>query len=176
MDQIPGSGTRVLLGQAGQGREQLPARRGGEDQRLEARIESLEMAFRMQTEAQEVFDLNRETKATREAYGSGQFANGCLVARRLVESGVRMVQVYYGNGQPWDDHGNIKAHADKARNVDQPIAALIRDLKQRDLLKDTLIVWGGEFGRRVPRSGALPRDLALPKQNGVQLLGDPARP
>lgn len=123
------------------------ARRGGVDQRLEARIESLEMAFRMQTEAQEVFDLNRETKATREAYGSGQFANGCLVARRLVESGVRMVQVYYGNGQPWDDHGNIKAHADKARNVDQPIAALIRDLKQRDLLKDTLIVWGGEFGR-----------------------------
>lgn len=121
--------------------------RGGKDNRLEARIESLEMAFRMQTEAQEVFDLSRETKSTREAYGTGQFANGCLAARRLVESGVRMVQVYYGNGQPWDDHGNIKAHADKAKNVDQPIAALIKDLKQRDLLKDTLIVWGGEFGR-----------------------------
>ena len=122
-------------------------KRGGSDNRLEARIESLEMAFRMQTEAQQVFDLNKETKETRESYGTGQFANGCLAARRLVESGVRMVQVYYGNGQPWDDHGNIKAHADKARNVDQPIAALIKDLKQRDLLKDTLIVWGGEFGR-----------------------------
>lgn len=123
------------------------ARRGGKDNRLEARIESLEMAFRMQTEAQEVFDLGKETKETRDSYGSGQFANGCLAARRLIESGVRMVQVYYGNGQPWDDHGNIKAHADKARNVDKPIAALIKDLKQRDLLKDTLIVWGGEFGR-----------------------------
>ena len=122
-------------------------RRGGQDNRLEARIESLEMAFRMQTEAQTVFDLAKESKETREAYGSGQFANGCLAARRLVESGVRMVQVYYGNGQPWDDHGNIKSHADKAKNVDQPIAALINDLKQRDLLKDTLIVWGGEFGR-----------------------------
>lgn len=123
------------------------ARRGGQDNRLEARIQSLEMAFRMQTEAQDVFDLSRETKTSRESYGNGQFANGCLLARRLVERGVRMVQVYYGNGQPWDDHGDIKAHADKARNVDQPIAALLKDLKERDLLKDTLIVWGGEFGR-----------------------------
>jgi hypothetical protein len=123
------------------------ARRGGRDNRLEARIESLEMAFRMQSEAQDVFDLAQETQQTRETYGAGQFANGCLVARRLVESGVRMVQLYYGNGQPWDDHGDIKAHASKAKDVDQPIAALIRDLKQRDLLKDTLIVWGGEFGR-----------------------------
>ena len=121
--------------------------RGGQDHRLDARIESLEMAFRMQAEAQDVFDLGKETKEIREAYGTGQFANGCLAARRLVESGVRMVQVYYGNGQPWDDHGNIKSHADKAKNVDQPIAALIKDLKQRDLLKDTLIIWGGEFGR-----------------------------
>ena len=104
-------------------------RRGGRDNPLEARIESLEMAFRMQTEAQEVFDLNQETKATRSDYGPGQFANACLAARRLVERGVRMVQVYYGNGQPWDDHGNIKLHTDKAKNVDQPIAALIRDLK-----------------------------------------------
>ncbi|MDG2220474.1 MAG: DUF1501 domain-containing protein, partial [Rubripirellula sp.] len=123
------------------------AERGGADNRLEARIESLEMAFRMQSEAQEVFDLSRETKQTREAYGSGQFANGCLAARRLVENGVRMVQVYYGNGQPWDDHGDIKSHASKAKNVDQPVAALINDLKQRGLFKDTLIVWGGEFGR-----------------------------
>ncbi len=122
-------------------------RRGGRDNPLEARIESLEMAFRMQTEAQQVFDLKQETKETQDAYGSGQFANACLAARRLVESGVRMVQVYYGDGQPWDDHGDIKAHADKAKDVDQPIAALINDLKARDLLKDTLIIWGGEFGR-----------------------------
>jgi hypothetical protein len=122
-------------------------RRGGQDNRLEARIESFEMAFRMQTEAQTVFDLAKESKETRAAYGSGQFANGCLAARRLVESGVRMVQVYFGNGQPWDDHGDIKQHANKAKDVDQPIAALINDLKARDLLKDTLIVWGGEFGR-----------------------------
>ena len=122
-------------------------RRGGRDNPLEARIESLEMAFRMQTEAQEVFDLNQETKGTRSDYGSGQFANACLAARRLVERGVRMVQVYYGNGQPWDDHGNIKLHRDKAKNVDQPIAALLRDLKARDLLDDTLVIWGGEFGR-----------------------------
>src|SRR6056297_126019 len=122
-------------------------RRGGQDNRLEARIESLEIALRMQSEAQEVFDLERETQTTRDAYGSGQFGRGCLAARRLVESGVRMVQVYYGNGQPWDDHGDIKAHADKAKNVDQPIAALLNDLKQRGLLQDTLVIWGGEFGR-----------------------------
>jgi hypothetical protein len=122
-------------------------RRGGHDNPLEARIESLEMAFRMQTEAQQVFDLKQETKETQEAYGPGKFAEACLAARRLVESGVRMVQVYYGDGQPWDDHEDIKAHANKAKDVDQPIAALINDLKARDLLKDTLIIWGGEFGR-----------------------------
>ncbi len=134
------------------------ARRGGRDNRLEARIQSLEMAFRMQTEAQQVFDLNQETKQTREAYGGGQFANGCLAARRLVESGVRMVQVYYGNGQPWDDHGNIKMHADKAKNVDQPIAALIKDLKQRGLLDDTLVFWKTEFGRMPSTQGSKGRD------------------
>ena len=121
--------------------------RGGKSNPLESRIESMEMAFRMQTEAQDVFDLTKETQATRDAYGTGQFADACLASRRLVESGVRMVQVFYGNGQPWDDHGDIKNHAQKAKMVDQPIAALIKDLKQRDLLKDTLIVWGGEFGR-----------------------------
>jgi uncharacterized protein (DUF1501 family) len=133
-------------------------RRGGVDNPLEARIQSLEMAFRMQTEAQEVFDLSRETKETREAYGSGEFANGCLAARRLVERGVRMVQVFYGNGQPWDDHENISSHADKARAVDQPIAALLEDLKERGLLEDTLVLWGGEFGRTPVSEGAKGRD------------------
>ncbi|MEY3173358.1 MAG: hypothetical protein RLZZ436_1272 [Planctomycetota bacterium] len=128
------------------------------DNPLEARIQSLEMAFRMQTEAQEVFDLSRESKSTREAYGSGEFANGCLAARRLVERGVRMVQVFYGSGQPWDDHENIASHADKARAVDQPIAALLADLKERGLLEDTLVLWGGEFGRTPVSEGSKGRD------------------
>lgn len=132
--------------------------RGGNDNPLESRIQSMEMAFRMQTEAQEVFDLGQETQATRDAYGKGEFADGCLAARRLVERGVRMVQVFYGNGQPWDDHDNIASHADKARAVDQPIAALINDLKARGLFEDTLILWGGEFGRTPVSEGAKGRD------------------
>ena len=132
--------------------------RGGVDNPLEARIQSMEMAFRMQTEAQEVFDLNQETQATRDAYGKGEFADGCLAARRLVERGVRMVQVFYGNGQPWDDHDNIADHAKKAQAVDQPIAALIKDLKSRGLFEDTLILWGGEFGRTPVSEGAKGRD------------------
>lgn len=132
--------------------------RGGNDNPLEARIQSLEMAFRMQTEAQDVFDLGQETQATRDAYGKGEFADGCLAARRLVERGVRMVQVFYGNGQPWDDHENIADHAKKAKAVDQPIAALIKDLKARGLFEDTLILWGGEFGRTPVSEGAKGRD------------------
>jgi Protein of unknown function (DUF1501) len=133
-------------------------RRGGSDNPLEARIQSLEMAFRMQSEAQEAFDISRETKTTRNLYGAGQFADGCLLARRLVERGVRMVQLYYGNDQPWDDHADIKNHAKLAHNVDQPIAALIRDLKHRGLFEETLIVWGGEFGRTPASEGAKGRD------------------
>ncbi len=133
-------------------------RRGGADNALESRIQSMEMAFRMQTEAQEVFDLSRETKQTRDAYGNGEFANGCLAARRLVERGVRMVQLFYGNGQPWDDHGNIADHRGKAQAVDQPIAALINDLKERGLFEETLILWGGEFGRTPVSEGSMGRD------------------
>lgn len=130
----------------------------GEDAQLEGRIASLEMAFRMQFEAQEAFDLQKETQATRELYGNGQFANGCLLARRLVERGVRMVQVYYGGGQPWDDHGDIMNHKNHAQQSDQAIAALLTDLKSRGLLQDTLIVWGGEFGRTPSSEGAKGRD------------------
>lgn len=132
--------------------------RGGQDSNLETRIQSMEMAFRMQFEAQEVFDLGRESQATRDMYGKGEFANACLTARRLVESGVRMVQVYYGNGQPWDDHENISGHADKARNSDQAVAALLTDLKSRGLLEDTLVLWGGEFGRTPVSEGSMGRD------------------
>ncbi len=132
--------------------------RGGDDQ-LEARIQSLEIAYRMQTEAQEAFDVSREPVKTREAYGKGYFADACLAARRLVERGVRMVQVFYGNGQPWDDHSEVeKGHRAKAKDTDKPIAALIRDLKQLGLLDETLILWGGEFGRTPTSEGASGRD------------------
>ena len=132
--------------------------RAGDDQ-LESRIQSLEVAFSMQTEAQDAFDISKEAESTREQYGKGQFNDSCLVARRLVERGVRMVQVFYGSGQPWDDHGNIeKGHRDKAGKSDKPIAALLRDLKQRGLLEDTLVLWGGEFGRTPVSEGQNGRD------------------
>lgn len=132
--------------------------RQGDDQ-LDARIQSLEMAFRMQMEAQDAFDIAQETKSTRDLYGNGRFADSCLVARRLVERGVRMVQVFYGNGQPWDDHGNIASgHRNKAKDSDQAIAALLRDLKNRGLLDETLVLWGGEFGRTPTSEGADGRD------------------
>ena len=128
------------------------------DLNLEARIQSLEVAYGMQFEAQEAFDITRESQETLKAYGEGQFANGCLVARRLVERGVRMVQIYYGAGQPWDAHGNIMDHKRDAGKSDQPIAALITDLKQRGLLEDTLIIWGGEFGRTPTAQGKTGRN------------------
>ena len=115
---------------------------------MSARIDAMETAFRMQFQASEAFDLSHESAKSQEAYGSGHFANGCLLARRLVERGVRFVQVYYGNGQPWDTHSaHNKTVTKLCQDIDQPIAALLTDLKQRGLLDDTLIVWGGEFGR-----------------------------
>lgn len=130
----------------------------GRDDRLEARIASLEMAFRMQTEAQEAFDLTRETTATRQRYGEGPFANACLIARRLAERGVRMTQIYFGNGQPWDDHSDILNHRKHAQQSDRPIAALLHDLKWRGLLDETLVIWGGEFGRTPASQGSKGRD------------------
>ncbi len=132
--------------------------RRGRDEQLEARIASLEMAFRMQSEAQEAFDIGRESAATRKLYGDGEFANACLIARRLAERGVRMTQIYYGNGQPWDDHADIMNHKNHAQKSDRPIAALLRDLKSRGLLQDTLVIWGGEFGRTPTSQGAKGRD------------------
>jgi hypothetical protein len=130
----------------------------GDDQ-LDARIQSLEMAFRMQTEATDAFDVNKEPTKTREEYGKGYFADACLTARRLVERGVRTVQVFYGNGQPWDDHGDIeKGHRNKAKDSDKAIAALLRDLKRTGLLNETLVLWGGEFGRTPTSEGGTGRD------------------
>jgi hypothetical protein len=113
------------------------------DSLLESRIQSLEMAFRMQFEGQEAFDIGRESAATRALYGEGEFANACLISRRLAERGVRVVQVYYGNNQPWDDHADILNHRNHARKSDRAIAALLTDLKARGMLDDTLVIWGG---------------------------------
>ena len=132
---------------------QMHLNRRPQDTQLEARIQSLEIANRMQSEAQEAFDISRETETTRKGYGKGEFADGCLIARRLIERGVRMVQLYYGSGQPWDAHGDIMDHQRDALKSDQPIAALIHDLKSRGLFDDTLIVWGGEFGRTPTAQG-----------------------
>ena len=118
------------------------------DRKLEARIAAMETAFRMQFSASDAFDLARETTDTRERYGKGHFANGCLLARRLAERDVRFIQVYHGNGQPWDTHNDHhKKSRELAGTMDQPVAALLDDLKERGMLEDTLVVWGGEFGR-----------------------------
>jgi uncharacterized protein (DUF1501 family) len=120
----------------------------GADHALDARIQAMETAFRMQTAASDAFDVRREPQRVRDEYGRTDFANGCLLARRLVERGVRFVQVYYGNGQPWDTHRNHNETTRKlCQDIDRPIAALLTDLKRRGLLDDTLVVWGGEFGR-----------------------------
>jgi hypothetical protein len=119
------------------------------DPEIATRISSYEMAFRMQASAPEVMDLSREPRRVLEMYGAepgkSSFAANCLLARRLVERGVRFVQLYH---EAWDQHGNLKNDLKKnCKNTDQACAALIKDLKQRGLLKDTLVVWGGEFGR-----------------------------
>jgi Protein of unknown function (DUF1501) len=119
----------------------------GSDQQVDAVIKSMEIAYRMQTEAPEVFDVRKESQATLDLYGQGPVARGCLMAARLAEKGVRMTQVYYSQGDPWDAHGDIFAHKTNAKNSDQAFAAVIRDLKARGLWKDTLVVCGSEFGR-----------------------------
>jgi len=124
-------------------------RPGGDvkDPQLEAAISSMEVAYRMQTEAPDVFDIRKESEATLKLYGPGSTARGCLMAVRLVERGVRMVQIYYAKGDPWDHHADIQAHRTTAKDSDQPFAAVIKDLKSRGLLDDTLVVCGSEFGR-----------------------------
>ncbi len=118
------------------------------DRALDARIQPMETAFRMQVAATDAFDIRREPEPIREEYGKGHFAHACLLARRLAERGVRFVQIYYGNGQPWDTHRNHNETTRKlCQEIDQPIAALLTDLKRRGLLEDTLVIWGGEFGR-----------------------------
>ena len=118
------------------------------DAALEARIHSFELAYRMQMEATDAFDVDQEPKHIRDMYGPGVQARQMLIARRLIERGVRFVQLWHGEGQPWDSHDDIEVnHRRLAKQADQGIAALLTDLKQRGLLQDTLVIWGGEFGR-----------------------------
>jgi hypothetical protein len=135
------------------------ARRRAEDGQLEARVESFELAYRMQMEATDAFDITKEPLQIRELYGPGTQARQLLIARRLLERGVRFVQVWHGAGQPWDNHDDLEEnHRKLARECDQPIAALLADLKTRGMLDDTLVIWGGEFGRtptvELPTPGA----------------------
>lgn len=118
------------------------------DAALEARIQSFELAYRMQMDATDAFDITQEPKHILDLYGQGTHARQLLIARRLVERGVRYVQLWHGAGQPWDNHDDLeKNHRRLAGQCDQPIAALLKDLKQRGLLGETLVIWGGEFGR-----------------------------
>jgi hypothetical protein len=129
------------------------------DPRLEARIQSFELAARMQLEATDAFDLAREPAAMRERYGDTTHGRQLLIARRLLERGVRFVQAWHGQGQPWDNHDDLEVnHRRLARDSDQAIGALLRDLRESGMLDETLVIWGGEFGRtpvvELPTAGA----------------------
>ncbi len=131
-----------------------------DDPEIATRITQYEMAFKMQTSVPALMDLSKETKETFDLYGTkggdGSFAANCLLARRLAERGVRFIQLYH---RDWDHHGNIKKDiAVVAKEVDQAATALIKDLKRRDMLKDTLLIWGGEFGRTPMAQGGSGRD------------------
>jgi len=123
------------------------AKAGEKDSQLEASIKTMETAFRMQTEAPEVFDVSKESKAVLDMYGPGSTALSCLMAVRLAERGVKMVQTYYSKGDPWDAHTDIMSYKKLALDSDRPFAAVVKDLKQRGMLEDTLVIGGTEFGR-----------------------------
>jgi len=124
-----------------------------EDDQLQARMRSYELAFRMQSEAPELVDLKNESAATNRMYGMEQpvtreFGQRCLLARRMIERSVRFVQLYSGDTNGWDAHKDVdKNHSEYCSRTDQPVAGLLQDLKQRGLLEETLVIWGGEFGR-----------------------------
>jgi hypothetical protein len=133
--------------------------RRAQDAQLEARIQSFELAYRMQIDATDAFDVSREPQHILDMYGKGTQARQILIARRLIERGVRFVQVWHGQGQPWDNHDDLEVnHRKLAGECDQAIGALLKDLKARGLLDETLVIWGGEFGRtptvELPTPGA----------------------
>jgi hypothetical protein len=119
----------------------------GNNTQMDAAIQSMEVAYRMQTEAPKVFDLSKESEATRERFGDHEFGRGCLLALRLAEKGVRVSQVYFGNFQPWDSHDDILVHRKLAAVADKAMSALVTGLKERGLWNDTLVLIGSEFGR-----------------------------
>ncbi|MCA9079753.1 MAG: DUF1501 domain-containing protein [Planctomycetaceae bacterium] len=138
--------------------EQHREERPGDD-RLDSRMHAMELAFRMQTAASDVFDLAQEPQHIREMYGDTLQGRNMLIARRMVEQGVRYVQIYHGAGQPWDGHSNMVPRLRQlTKESDQPIAALLTDLKQRGMLEDTLVIWGGEMGRTPTTQGNV-RDI-----------------
>ena len=151
-DGISSERQRRLLAFVQQSNERHMAERDFDDQ-LAARINAYELAFRMQTEAPEVVDLRGESASTLKMYGVGEsdtdeFGTRCLLARRMIERGVRFVQLYSGDTNGWDAHNNVlENHSTMSRRTDKPVAGLLRDLRQRGLLDDTLVIWGGEFGR-----------------------------
>jgi uncharacterized protein (DUF1501 family) len=134
------------------------------DSALAARIAAYELAFRMQTHAPEVVDISGESEATKKLYGldreeCSEFGLRCLLARRMVERGVRFIQLYCGDTNGWDGHSDIEGnHREHCARTDRPAAALLKDLKQRGLLDSTLVVWGGEFGRTPMTEGTSGRD------------------
>ncbi len=155
---LPQAAQRRQLDALAQLNQQHKAERGF-DPALDSRIHSFELAYRMQREAAEAFDVSREPKHVLEAYGEGVQARQILIARRLIERGVRFVQVWHGQGQPWDNHDDIaENHRKLAGQCDQAIGALLTDLKRLGLFDETLILWGGEFGRtptvELPQAGA----------------------
>jgi hypothetical protein len=162
-DRTPRDVQRLQLDLAGEANQRHMA--GDADPNLEARIHSFELAFRMQARMPEIEDISKESPETRKLYGlddkmTENFGRQCLMARRFIERGVRFVQCTHSDPKvQWDQHGDLKnGHAEKSKEVDQPIAGLLTDLKARGLLKDTLVIWGGEFGRTPTAQGSDGRD------------------
>lgn len=135
------------------------AAKRNQDAQLDARIQSFELAYRMQMDASDAFDISKEPEVLRKMYGEGTHGRQMLITRRLLEKGVRFVQLWHGEGQPWDSHDDLEVnHRRLAKECDQAIGAFLKDLKQRGMLDDTLVLWAGEFGRtpvvELPTAGA----------------------
>ena len=143
----------------------------GTDPGLEARILSYEQAYRMQLEATDAFDIHREPESVRERYGDTAQGRQLLMSRRLVERGVRFVQLWHGKWQPWDNHDAIeKNHRQLAGECSKGIGALLTDLKERGLLDETLVIWGGEFGRTHRRTKRQRRKQTRPRSQSLRIL------
>jgi uncharacterized protein (DUF1501 family) len=141
------------------------------DALMESRIQSFELAYRMQMDATDAFDLSKEPQHIRDLYGNTTYGRQCLIARRLAERGVRFVQLWHSPGQPWDSHDDLEInHRRLSRESDQGTAALLIDLKQRGLLDDTLVLWAGEFGRTPVMNKDAGRDH-WPKVFSIVLAG-----